>query len=190
VNALPPLTLRETWGCLRQDLRQMTPHMSGARGLLALVSLVLTPAVACVVLHRHAHWLAGRGHRRLAGALAGLNFLVNKAAISPGSRIGPGVLIPHPAGVVFHGHAGARLTLYHRAVVCARSARVDKFEVGPECPRLGDGVTVGVYSVVSGAVAIGSETFVGAYAVALEDTPPHTVLLDRHTIRVEKADAV
>ena len=188
-ETFPPLTLRETWAWLWIDLRQMSPHMAGgARGMLSLVSLLLTPAAACLILHRHAHWLVGRNLGVLARALAALNYFVNKAAICPGSRVGPGLFIPHPAGVVFHGHAGARLTLYHRAIVCPRTTHVDKTVVSADCPRLGDDVTVGVYSVVTGRVSIGSRTFVGAYAVAVEDAPADTVLLDRHSLRVAKAD--
>jgi len=183
---VPALSLGETWSRLRADVDQLLPHMGATHGLLGKLSLFSTPAVTSVALHRFAHWLAGRGLLGMAGFLSGINYVVNKITISPGARIGPGLFIPHPAGVVFHAHAGERLTLYHRAMVCPRAASIDKLLVPSDSPRLGDDVTVGAYSVVSGPVSVGNGTFVGVNVVLTEDVSGPCLLVDRLSIRIER----
>jgi serine O-acetyltransferase len=154
----------------------MAPRVS----LVRKISILLTPPLLCGITYRLSHWLYCTGWRRLARLLSGLNYVTHKCAISPAASIGPGLYIPHTVGLVFHGHAGARLTLYHRAVVCAGSVHAWKDEVYADCPVLGDDVTVGVNSVVSGGITVGARSYVAAIAVVSKDVPPDTIVVDRN----------
>jgi serine O-acetyltransferase len=138
-------------------------------GLRRQIGILLTPSLLCVTLHRLAHWLWQRNARRTAHALARVNFLLHKAAIHPASRIEAGLYIPHTVGIVFHGEAGKRLTLYAGAVVDAAGGEA-------ACPHLADDVSVGARAVVAGAVRLGRGVKLSPLAVVRKDVPSSTVV--------------
>ncbi|MGT2487014.1 hypothetical protein ACU4GA_15780 [Methylobacterium oryzae CBMB20] len=78
--------------------------------LRRMVHLTL-PAMQVAILHRTAHLLHGRGRRRCAALVADLSLRLTGASLHPGSRLGPGLFVPHPARVAFCGTGGAELTL-------------------------------------------------------------------------------
>jgi len=167
---------------LRADIAQYSKYAAGFQSPSARwtrkLSVLLTPPLLCCALYRLSHWLFCTGRRRRAAIVARINFLLHKCSISPGSSIGPGLYIPHTVGLVFHGHGGERLTLYHRAIVCAGSVHVQKDEVYDDCPVLGDDVTIGVNAVVSGGVRVGARSYVAAAATLREDLAPDLILVD------------
>ncbi len=90
--------------------------------------------------------------------------VVTGADIPLNTRLGGGLLLPHPNGVVIHPDA----------------------EIGPNClifqqvtiglgrggtPRIGGHVDIGAGAKVLGAVAIGDHARIGANAVVLRDVP-------------------
>jgi serine O-acetyltransferase len=93
---------------------------------------------------------------RFWSAVAGADIPIN-------CRIGGGLLIPHPNGIVIH----------------------PKVEIGPNClifqqvtlgdaggiPRIGGHVDIGAGAKVLGAIAIGDDARVGANAVVIADVP-------------------
>ena len=183
----PIRDLRGLWRSLRADMDQYSRYSAGflppRQSLARRLSILLTPPLLCCLLYRLSHWLFCSGRPALASAAARLNFLLHRCAISPASSIGPGVYIPHTVGLVFHGHGGERLTLYHRAIVCARSVHVWKDQVFDDCPVLGDDVTVGVNAVVSGGVRVGDRSYLGAIAIVTEDVPSDTIVVDNNVKR-------
>jgi serine O-acetyltransferase len=67
------------------------------------------PAMQVATLHRVAHMLHGHGWRRCAALVADLSLRVTGASIHPGSRIGPGLFVPHLGdGVVVGAHAAVQ----------------------------------------------------------------------------------
>jgi serine O-acetyltransferase len=189
----PLRSFREVWQHLDADLEEFRKYSAGfmapRASLLRKVSMLLTPNMLCAILYRLSHWLFCSGWRRCARLLGGVNYVVHKCAISPASSIGPGLYIPHTVGLVFHGHAGRRLTLYHRAVVCAGSVHAWKDAVYGDCPVLGDDVTVGVNSVVMGGVTLGDRAYVAGSAVVTEDVAPNTIVVDRNIKTVQTRTA-
>lgn len=90
--------------------------------------------------------------------------VVTGADIPLNTRLGGGLLLPHPNGVVIHPDA----------------------EIGPNClifqqvtiglgrggtPRIGGHVDIGAGAKILGAVAIGDHARIGANAVVLRDVP-------------------
>jgi serine O-acetyltransferase len=180
----PLRSLADVRRYLAADLAEFRKYSAGfmtpSQSVVRQISILLTPPMLGTIAYRVSHWLYCRGHRRSARLLGGLNYIVHKCAISPACSIGPGLYMPHTVGLVFHGHAGARLTLYHRAIVCAGSVHAWKDEVYADCPVLGSDVTVGVNSVVMGGVTLGDRAFVAALATVTEDVPPDTIVVDRN----------
>lgn len=123
-------------------------------GTLRLVGTFLTHELMALALHRLAHAWHGRGWPRAAWALAQLRLAVFRSWVAPGSRIGPGCFLPHPAGLVIDADAGAELTMYARAVLAPAGE-------GGARPQLGDAVVMAGMSAALGDLRIGSGARVG-----------------------------
>jgi serine acetyltransferase len=113
---------------------------------------LLTNEVMVVALHRLAHAAWAAGHPRMAAALAALVRAVFKASLDPTASIGGGWFLPHPAGAVVQGCAGAGLTMYARSVMLADGAAQ---------PCLGDNVVLAGMAGVVGPARVGNDVRVG-----------------------------
>jgi serine O-acetyltransferase len=122
-----------------------------------------------VVLYRMAHWLSERNVRLLPRLLTAMALSRTGAEILPGARIGPGLLIPHSAGVVIGNGSviGANCTILQSVTLGEKYSR----QGGHSYPTLGDDVTICAGAVLLGAVRIGDGVVVGANSVVLIDVP-------------------
>jgi serine O-acetyltransferase len=99
------------------------------------------------------------------------NRLWNNFEISEGARIGPGMYLPHPFGVVIGRiSAGSNLIILQNATFGLKDIRFD-YQDSSHYPRLGDNVTVGAGAAVLGNIAIGDGAVIGANAVVITDVP-------------------
>ena len=166
---------------LAADLERIVRQISGGKPMSRprAAMMVLLPAMQCAVFHRVAHLLHLRGWRRTAAAVAGISVRLTGASFHPGSRIGPGLFVPHPACIAFCGTAGRDLVMLPAVVVAPHRPvlAVDPFPA--DAPRLGDGVVVGAHSLVLGAVTIGDASMVGVGVATLRDIPAGTVSMQR-----------
>lgn len=171
-------------------LRQTTGGKPVSR-LRRLMHLSL-PAMQVAILHRCAHCLYGRGLRRAAGLVSDLSLRLTGASLHPGSRIGPGLFVPHPARIVFCGCAGRDLTLLPAALVGPSRWTLPGQPFPEDAPHLGDGVVVGAHSAVQGACRIGDHAMVGVGVSILADVPDGTVtvLARRIAVNPGACDAV
>ena len=147
--------------------------------LLRKISVMLTPALMAMTIHRFSHWLYCRGNLRLAFAASNFNYWLHKISITPRSQIGPGAYVAHPFGAIFDGIAGSGLVLYP---FCS----VSRFKVGnPQTfadtisPRVGDNVTIGTYSILFGDIDIGSGVAIAPEVVLTKSVPVNGVVLSR-----------
>lgn len=174
---------RKLCACIDEDINvaieQASDLMVRKQGSLRRVSVFLTPPLLCVFLYRLAHLLWNVNARRLARFLAWVNFVMHKASISPASKIGAGLYIPHTVGIMFHGIAGAHLILFARAVVAANSINFDISNHPEAYPVLGDGVQVGAWGRVIGSLKIGSHTKIAPYTVVTQDVMPNSIVFRR-----------
>jgi len=149
--------------------------------LVRKLGIMLTPAMMCVLLYRVSHWLWTRGWHRAASLASRVNYVLHRADISPVSVIGPGLYIPHTVGILFHGSAGSRLSLFAHACVVAGSPRVARAALAEDCPRLGDDVAVGAYGVVMGGVVLENDVRIGPQAVVKRDVSAGCAVVSRRT---------
>lgn len=135
---------RFEWSPSRQLLRALRDY-AHAREQRTFVGY-LQRKVAIV---RHRFWSA------VTGAEIPLN----------ASRIGGGLLIPHPNGVVVHPEAaiGPNCLLFQQVTLGTGPK--------PGVPRLGGHVDVGPGAKILGGVIIGDHAVIGANAVVLDDVP-------------------
>ena len=105
----------------------------------------------------------------IAGKLAILRHrfwsVITGADIPINTRIGGGLLLPHPNGVVIHCDVviGPNCLIFQQVTLGVSGAGV---------PRLGGHVDVGAGAKVVGLIHVGDHALIGANAVVLRDVPP------------------
>lgn len=120
-----------------------------------------------------------RSFQRHAGRANPICFLVRKMAvlrhrfwsvvtgadIPLDCKIGGGLLLPHPNGVVIHPGAsiGPNCLIFHQVTIGTRGSH--------DAPHIGGHVDIGAGAKVLGAVTIGDHARIGANAVVLQDVP-------------------
>lgn len=131
----------------------------------ALWRLLVLDPFWCVFLYRLAHALERRHVPTAPHILKGLGVALWGADISPTARIGPGLRLVHTVGIVVGPvQAGRQLTLLQNVTLGGNGDP-------PQCPVLGDGVTVFSGAVVIGGVTIGDAARIGANVVVRHDVP-------------------
>ena len=82
-------------------------------------------------------------------------------------RIGGGLLLPHPNGIVIHPDAviGPNCLIFQQVTIGAVKGGV---------PTLGGHVDIGAGAKVLGAIRVGDHAVIGANAVVLSDVPPRS----------------
>ena len=93
-------------------------------------------------------------------------------------RLPSPVLLPHPYGVIIHGHTviGRRVTLMQQVTLGGKDLGVNR------APILEDDVYVGAGAKVLGAVRLGRGAIVGANAVITKDVPPYCTVVGANRI--------
>jgi serine O-acetyltransferase len=95
--------------------------------------------------------------------------VISGAEIDLNTRIGGGLLLPHPNGIVIHPEAviGPNCLIFQQ-VTLGTGGRI------PGCPKLGGHVDVGAGAKILGGVTVGDHAKIGANAVVLDDVPAGT----------------
>lgn len=165
--------MRQPSGVFFADLHRYTDRSS----LRAVIGALLrSPGyLACIIVRlqagavaRRALWIA-RILRYIGIALLGFDSV-------PGSRIGLGLLLPHPSGIVI----GRGVVVGQNATLLQQVTLGERFldGTGPHFyPQLGDNVTVAAGAKVLGDVRVHDGTVIGANSVVLADCPPNSVVV-------------
>lgn len=93
--------------------------------------------------------------------------VVTGADIPLAARIGGGLILPHPNGIVIHPEAqiGPNCLIFQQVTIGLVRAT-------PVAPRIGAGVDIGAGAKVLGPVVVGDGAQIGANAVVVRDIPP------------------
>ncbi len=145
--------------------------------LRVLVRLILDPGLRCVLILRLQLNATRRRLRLVAWLLRSVNLSWHGIDVVQGCRIGPGLLIRHPTGIVLGGGAviGADCTVMQGVTV--GEALSPKRPDDSAYPVIGDGVLLGANSVVLGAVVVGDRATVGANSVVTSDVAAGTTVV-------------
>lgn len=132
------------WNPGRQLLRAMREYQE-----LVRVDGVLSTARRASVVARHRFW----------AAICGADIPIN-------AKLGGGLLIPHPSGIVIHPDAviGPNCLVFQQVTIGAGGKL-------PGVPKIGGHVDIGAGAKILGGVAIGDHAKIGANAVVLADVP-------------------
>ncbi len=111
--------------------------------------------------------------------------------LSPSTRIGPGLRMPHPHGIVLNPatRIGARCLLRHNVTI-GNSTRRDGGETG--VPVIGDDVEFGAGCVVVGGIQVGDQARIAALSLVTRDVPAWGVAMGNpaQVVRVDQPQTV
>ena len=143
------------WADLREDLTR-----DRCTAMNVIPRFLLAPRCQALVLFR----LSQLPSRALAAIARRVNYTRNGCDIAIDVKIGGGLQLPHPVGVVIGPGVviGRRCTIRQHATL-GRGGSGD--------PTVGDDVTIGIGAVIFGAVTIGDRAQIAAYAVVRDDVP-------------------
>lgn len=128
-----------------------------------------------MVLVRTAQRLYARGWRRSAKLTSLLNFLIFGIEVPASLAIGPGLILPHPQGVILGAaRLGSNVTIYQQVTLGAKIADWG-YDLSLR-PVVEDGTTITAGAKVLGPVRLGQRCVVGANAVVVEDVPNDAVV--------------
>lgn len=164
---------------LRATLRSDYDHflrLSARPDGAALWRMWLGPRTLPVALIRLARACEGGALSPLGGLVRGLLLLAFRVEVPRGAAIGPGLVLPHPGGIVLGAaRIGRDVTIYQNVTLGARG--FDPHHDLSTRPVIGDGVVLGAGAVVLGPVTVGAGATVAANSLALRDVPPGATAL-------------
>jgi serine acetyltransferase len=106
----------------------------------------------------------------------------------PHCRIGPGLRMPHPIGIlVGHGVLGRDVVLQHHITLSAVTTNWDTGK-SPGWFQVGDGVTIFTGTVIAGQVAIGDGAVIGANSLIIRDIPAGHIVIGGRTRPATEAE--
>lgn len=130
----------------------------------------VNPRVLPVISLRMACKLQAMGLGPLGKLLSLFNQIVFRIEAPSRIEIGPGLVLPHPGGIVLgSARIGANVTIFQNVTLGARE--FDGAYDLTSRPVLEDGCKVGAGAVVLGPVRIGRDATVAANSLALKDVP-------------------
>jgi len=161
---------RATPGRLRWGAVGSYGHDSPRRlALLFIPRMVNSPCLHATALIR----LATHTPRFLLGMWRTILIATHSIDISVGLDVGPGLVLPHPVGIVLGAglRMGRNVTIMHHVSIGGLIQR----EEGRYSPRIGDDVVIYGHSMVLGPIAIGDGSIVGAGSWLAKDLGPGEV---------------
>jgi serine O-acetyltransferase len=140
-----------------------------------------------VVLFRLSQARFAQEHRSVGAIFSRSIHHLCHCEISRDAIIGPGLLLPHPLGVVVGAGSvvGAHCTIQQHVTIGGNYGHT---AAGRVKPYIGEGVEVSAGAVIAGPVSIGSRARIGANAVVVTDVPPGAVVAAARSVIVSRDD--
>ncbi|MDT0202569.1 hypothetical protein [Nocardioides sp. AE5] len=140
-----------------------------------LIQCIGHPGMVASIILRAQQKAHQAGRTRLAFVLRSVGMYLLSADFVPGMDVGPGLLMPHPNGIVIGNglRVGANVTFGGGI-----TAGVKQPDAPPEdgFPEICDGAIVLANAVLAGPVRIGNYAQVGANTVVLSDVADNAVV--------------
>lgn len=172
------MTLREL---IASDLARFTQtfELRGqpySRRRIFWESVIFKAGFQAVLLYRVSHWLYQRGWIYPPWFLSRVSIAITGAEIEFNARIGPGMFVSHPVGIVVGRGTviGSNVTLFQGVTFGVKSWHPDAIT---KFPRVGNKCYFFTDAAVLGDVTIGDNCIVGAHAVVTSDLPDGSLAL-------------
>ena len=134
------------------------------------ISVLIHPRFVHIVLIRVSHYLYANKRTILAKLISVLNYFLFKIEVSAKTKIGPGLVIPHPDGIVIGARSiGSNVTIFQQVTI---GSKYIDFELNELLrPTIGNNAILGAGSKILGNINIGQGAVIGANAVVIKDVP-------------------
>jgi len=151
---------------IKEDIQAIFDRDPAARS--ALESMVASPGLHAILLHRMNHWLWNRKLYLLGRIGSHLSRFFTGVEIHPGAKIGKRFFIDHGMGVVIGetSEIADDCSIYHGVTLGGTS-----WQKGKRHPTLEKGVIIGAGAVILGPVTLGAGSKIGSNAVVVKDVP-------------------
>lgn len=134
------------------------------------------PRFAHIVLIRLSLHSKRKGLSVLAKFFSLLLYFFFRIELNTNVSIGPGLVLPHPMGIVIGAHRiGARAVIYQNVTLGAKTPDIS-YDPSKR-PHLGDGVTAGSGAVIVGGVTIGNGSVVAANSLVTRDVAENSLAI-------------
>lgn len=156
---------------LKADLLRLSPSAGVFRFFYLFL---LHPGFKAVVYYRLAHWFYLKRIKLLPAILKVMSVSRTGAELYSECRIGPGLLIYHPVGVVIGRGAviGAGATIHQNSTIGEANAHSG----GAAYPTIGNHAFICAGAVLIGPIVVGDDAIVGANSVVRDDVPEKTTV--------------
>jgi serine acetyltransferase len=159
---------------MRADHRRLVQALrdagdSGRRSALTHHSFI------CAALYRLSRHCFLNGHKYLSRLFWHLNAIVTGADIPGQADLGPGLLVPTPAGIAIAGRAGRNFTPMALTGLGSELGRREDVGAGPGLPVVGDDVTIEPHGGILGPIRVGNGVRVTAGVFLVRDAPDFAV---------------
>ena len=165
------------WRTIHLDLESFA-DLKGVRlhSPMSYLDVLMFPGVIAVILFRFTSFFHHHHLRPLSRLLYLLNFVLFSVELSPACQIGPGLALPHPAGVAIVGGAriGRRARIYQGVNI--GGAAIDD-ETVEHFPTIGDDCWLFGSTWVVGPVKIGDRARIGIQSMVVRSIPAGAVAM-------------
>ena len=175
---MSPLTTSEGLGFRDLVFSDLARYRPGERPSWRGVAMrcLSNPGMIASVILRAQQMAMRKGRVRTAFLLRTIGMILVSADFVPGMDVGPGLLMPHPTGVVIGNglKVGANVTFGGGVTAGVKQPDAPADEDG--YPVICDGAIVLANAVLVGPVRVGIHAQVGANSVLLADAPDYAVM--------------
>ena len=171
------------------DLARYRPREKPSWPGVAMRCLSNPGMIASVIL-RAQQMAMRKGRIRTAFLLRTIGMILVSADFVPGMDIGPGLLMPHPNGVVIGNGLKIGANVSFGGGVTAGVKQPDEKPDEHGYPVICDGAIVLANAVLVGPVQVGMHAQVGANSVLLADAPDYAVMFGMPARKVAVREGV
>ena len=139
--------------------------------------VIMEVAVQSVLLYRIQDFFTNKKIYFLAKLIRNLNLYLTGAEFCIGAKIGPGLIIRHPNGIV----VGSGTVIGENCTILQQVTLGEKYGDGRDIyhkyPKIGNNVVISAGAKIIGGVHVGDNVTIGANAVVTKDIPNNSVAI-------------
>ncbi|MGJ7035743.1 serine O-acetyltransferase EpsC [Anoxybacillus eryuanensis] len=137
--------------------------------------LIMEVSIQSIFLYRLQDFFTDKKIYFLAKLIRNINIYFTGAEFCIGAKIGPGLIIRHPNGIVI----GSGTVIGNNCTILQQVTLGEKYGDGRDLhhryPKIGDNVVISAGAKIIGGVHVGNNVTIGANAVVTKDVPSNSV---------------